>query len=234
MERLKKRIILTVAFCAAFSFCADICAQTAKYDPHRYNQIASMEFKQWHFTPERYYYSWYDQKINLGLFSITVRLPGLGKHDNGFAGIGFGGDGYVNERWRQMTPLRGATYVEAALEEKERAETTHQWKGLAIADGMELADNMADLTGAQSSVRARYSKCKDRLSKLVPYLSDSEVARAEDQLQLIKETIDDISNSGMGSVRREKGYKTCRRQLEALENKYFRIAKENELRKFIY
>ena len=29
-----------------------------------YNQIASMEYRQWKFTPEYYYYSWYMKKID--------------------------------------------------------------------------------------------------------------------------------------------------------------------------
>lgn len=109
-----------------------------------YNQIASMEYKSWGFTPKWYYYSWYKKKIDLGLFSITVDAIGLGIHDDGPGGIG-GGDSYVDQKWRQMYPLRltaaGESNIQARYTDNER----EFWEDINIKDAAVFLDRSTNI-----------------------------------------------------------------------------------------
>ena len=109
-----------------------------------YNQIASMEYKSWGFTPKWYYYSWYRKSIRVAGIKISWDEPGLGIHDNGPAGIG-GGDGYVKQRWRQMYPLRvtaaGESNIQAGYTDSERK----FWEDINIKDAAVWLDRTVNL-----------------------------------------------------------------------------------------
>ena len=129
----------------------------AQHDRDNYNQWASMEFKQWGFTPESYYYSWYKKKINMGLFHITVKVPGLGVHDKGPAGM-FGGDNYVNERWRQMAGLRTKATASHSVESGNAGKEDGHWNDVFKQDLLTIADR---------NVEVSYTKKKKKREKLL-------------------------------------------------------------------
>ena len=220
--RIKTIMLMTAAVLTVLSPAA--MAQKTVSDKNNQNQLASMEFKQWKFTPEKYYYSWYWQK----LIFFKIKLPGLGIYDNGLGGIGFitFHKHYVDERWRQMTPLRLGTAAETALEQGSRTETTDLWTGLAVKDAIELADNMLDLTGSYSTAKKRLERCRERIATLTA-LTDEQKSMAEDDLLLIRQSIDDLDKSGMGSARRMEGYQKETRHMEQVEDKYYRINMRN-------
>jgi len=215
-------MLMTAAMLTVLSPAA--MAQKTVSDKNNQNQLASMEFKQWKFTPDSYYYSWYWQK----LIFFKIKLPGLGIYDNGIGGIGFitFHKHYVDERWRQMTPLRAGTAVEMALEKGKREKTTDLWKDLAVKDAIELADNMIDLTGSYSTAKRRLEKCRERIAGLKE-LTDEQKSRAEDDLMLIRQAIEDLDDSGMGSARRMEGYQKETRHMEQIEDKYYRLNRRN-------
>ena len=109
-----------------------------------YNQFSSMEYRKWGFTPKWYYYSWYRKSIRVLGVKISWDEPGLGVHDNGPAGIA-GGDGYVNERWRMMSPLRVTAATEAALQANNTDDEREFWKDINIKDAAVFLDRSTDL-----------------------------------------------------------------------------------------
>lgn len=224
---MEKKFFLTVLMAALLAGCVPLMAQKKVSHKDNQYQLASMEFKQWKFRPKEYYYSWYSGFLGL-------KIPGAGIHDRGPAGAGIIGDNYVNEDWRQMSRLRAATLAEATTERKDRKATNRQWDDLLTKDAIELSDGLIDITGSESSIRSRYGKCRDFLAEIAGDLTSEDAARAEDELQLIRETIDDIAGSGMGAARREKGYAALRRQLEQMEKKYMRLATVSAMDRIIY
>lgn len=116
-----------------------------------------MEFKQWGFTPESYYYSWYKKRINMGLFHITVKVPGLGVHDKGPAGM-FGGDNYVNERWRQMAGLRTTATASHSVESGNAGKEDGHWNDVFKQDLLTIADR---------NVEVSYTMTKEKREKLL-------------------------------------------------------------------
>ncbi len=67
-------------------------------DENKLNQLRSIEFMQWKFSPDWYYYSWVKRKV----FGVKVKIPGMGIHDRGPGGVG-GGDNYVRKYNRNIT-----------------------------------------------------------------------------------------------------------------------------------
>ena len=217
-----KRIALILAMAAAV-IAMPAGAQKKKNDKDKQNQLASMEYIQWKFTPESYYYSWYWQKI----IFFKIKLPGLGVHDNGFAGLNIPpGDDYVNEEWRKMTPIRAGTALETLGEVRKRTETDNQWTSLMQKDLIEIADNSLDLTGSYSTARSRLNKCRQRLASY-RQLTSYQQSQAEDELLFINQSIEDIYTSGMGSSRKMDGYSKQILYMEKLERKYYRINLRN-------
>ena len=133
------RVLALMVFLGAFARIT--CAQETDY----YNQIASQEYKQWKFTPESYYYSWYKEKLDLGLVTIKYDTPGLGIHDKGPAGIGIGGDNYVNEKWRQMYSLRLVAASESNVQATHTDDEREFWEEINIKDAAVYLDRSTDL-----------------------------------------------------------------------------------------
>ena len=122
-----------------------ISGGTLNADKHTRNQLKSMESTKWGFTPKEYYYSWYEKKIDVGLFDISITVPGLGIHDNGPAGLGIGGDNYVNEKWRMMTPLRITSVAEGTLQANNTDAERDSWNDIMMKDIVTYTDGSTDL-----------------------------------------------------------------------------------------
>ena len=201
-------------------------AQMYWHDPDKRNQFASMEFMQWHFTPESYYYSWYTKKIDLGLFTLKIRMPGTGKHDRGPAGIlPILGDNYVNEQWRMMSPLRAATTAEAVIAKGNRRETQEQWNKTMQDDALELADNTLDIS--YSSAKDDIEKGRKAIAEMSDNLTLGDLAEVEEELLAIRQAVEYIHDSGMPNARKTLGYD---RQLRALDDLKKKVRSRSVLR----
>ncbi|GJQ04031.1 DUF5045 domain-containing protein [Capnocytophaga canimorsus] len=82
-------------------FPLSLFSQVSVKDESKINQLKSMEYAQWEFSPDWYYYSWVRRSRSVFGISWSWTEPGLGVHDNGPAGVG-GGDGYVNKDKRNI------------------------------------------------------------------------------------------------------------------------------------
>lgn len=180
-------------------------------DEHNYNQWASMEFKQWKFTPKPYYYSWYTVKV----FGISIRLPGLGIHDNGPAGIGAVGDHYVDERWRQMAPLRLASVAEHKLETEQNGKESENWNDVYKDDLLTIADRTVD---------AAYSVTRERRDGLISdadgYATliegDYEKERIREEKERILSNVNAIRGANMENAKKVAAYEKESDNLERL------------------
>lgn len=149
----------------------------AQHDPHKYDQFASMEYKQWDFSPTDYYYSRYWGKIldlPWPLKDVYGWLPttgpnGPGWHDRGqwipFTGLyvgvvvnpyaaavghwdaAFHADGYVRESWRQYYSHRTAAAASAVLYKAESNRQDRYWADIRSLDLVTFADRSGTLSG---------------------------------------------------------------------------------------
>lgn len=190
--------------------------QTMGADEDIRNQLASMEYKQWKFTPESYYYSWYMKKIDLGLFTIKTKVPGLGMHDHGPGGVG-GADNYVNEEWRQMTRLRAIAAAEGLLQKGDTKDEMEQWEDIAAKDAVQYADKTLDLpyVGAWSVTRNERDRHIERIYeniRKIPADSYELAVRFNEELRKLEEEASCIHNAVMENARK----------IDALNNLNFR------------
>lgn len=203
----------------------------AQHDKDNYNQWASMEYKQWKFTPESYYYSWYKKKIDLGLFTIKIDVPGLGIHDDGPGGIGIGGDNYVNEKWRQMTGLRSGATVTHILESSYSKKEDEYWNTVYKGDLATIADR---------SLEVSYSITKDTRDRLKKQITDNLDAMDREtasnfrmEYNRILDNVSDIRNTHMDNAKKIVAYENENRSLEKLAVLTGKVAKIQMMDKFI-
>lgn len=193
-----------------------------------YNQIASMEYRQWKFTPEYYYYSWYMKKIDLGLFTIKTKVPGLGMHDNGPGGIGFPGDNYVNEPWRMMSPLRASTVAEALLESRNTESEKDYWNKIMTKDLMVIADRSTNLpmVGAKSVTADEREEISQSILDMLFEISELDNLKKYAQLLVefrlqydaINQEVDLIAGSNEDNSRRLRSLQDCNNRLRKLQD----------------
>lgn len=199
----------------------------AKHDKDNYNQWASMEFKQWSFTPKSYYYSWYMK--DYGLFKTKV--PGVGVHDKGPAGIGIGGDNYVNEPWRLMTPLRKSAVVESSTESSQEREQKNKWNEIFKKDLLTIADREVD---------AAYAITKDARDQAAASIAGSLTglplegsAAAALEYARIKSNINTIHGAQIDNAKRLVVYQNENQALDNLQDAVSRAAMMHQIGKFI-
>ena len=75
---MKTRWIVLTVLC-----CMTISHANAQIDKMLYNQWASMEFKQWQFEPDTYYYSKVRRSKRILGIKVSWDEPGNGYHDKG-------------------------------------------------------------------------------------------------------------------------------------------------------
>ena len=216
-----KRILMF--FLVTCFFTGKMCAQDES-DEDIYNQIGSMEYKHWYFSPRGYYYSW-DYKRVLG---IKIPIPGLGIHDNGPAGIGIGGDHYVDERWRQMYPLRVTASSEALLQAGQTEDEKKFWKEINIKDLLVYADRSTDLplVGARSVTSDDRDEFSQRILDdihEIRELGGKENERIADDLRMeydiIHEEIGIVANAHEANANRLRTLQACNNRLRKLSKK---------------
>ena len=219
-----KHTIRFIALSAAFIG----CHMTGYAQKDVYNQIASMEYKQWKFTPESYYYSWYKEKIDLGLFSIKIDVPGLGIHDRGPGGIGLG-DNYVNEPWRMMSPLRATTVAESLLEARNTESEKDYWNKILVKDLTVTLDRSTNLpiVGAATVTEDEREEVSQQILDILFDITESDKDNKYDELvaglrleyDAIHEEVNLISNSNEDNSRRLRSLQDCNNRLRKLKDK---------------
>lgn len=154
MKRRFKKIAMT--FLLAVIGSVSVQAQDES-DGDIYNQIASMEYKQWSFTPKWYYYNRYwGTVIDMPwpIPDIKGWIPGLGVHDSqGYVVptlpyvpfYNFIGDNYVNQKWRQMYPLRVEASAESWLQATQTEEEKKFWTDIQKKDMAVYLDRSTDM-----------------------------------------------------------------------------------------
>lgn len=204
-------------------------SMTMVADKHYRNQLASMEYKQWKFSPEYYYKSWYNEKI---LF-ITTKVPGLGLHDNGPGGIG-GGDNYINERWRQMTPLRMTAVGENELQGGQVSDEQEYWEDLMTQDAITYADasTAVPVIGAWSVTSNDRNKYLTDIRKNIngfPEAYASVADRYLTRLEVVTDEMNCVKNAYMSNSRKLTLLQDANRRLMALAQETEEIKKALEL-----
>lgn len=203
----------------------------AQHDKDNYNQWASMEYKQWKFTPESYYYSWYKKKIDLGLFSIKIDVPGLGVHDNGPGGIGIGGDGYVDQRWRQMQGLRSAATVTHIMESSYSKKEDEHWNTVYKEDLATYADRSLEVS--YSITGDTRNRLKKQITENLDAMDDETAENFRKEYNRILANINDIHNAHMDNAKKIVAYENENRSLEKLAVLTNKVAKIQLMDKFI-
>jgi hypothetical protein len=188
-------------------------------DDHRNNQFKSMVFRQWEFTPKSYYYSWYYEEVDLGIFDFTVKLPGEGVHDNGIPGIG-GGDGYVQVDRRtsfQLTPTKAST----VLSNSEWEQSHESEDKMYNQEMMKLADRTIDTEYLLK--KEDLDNIKTVLEKEMAKLSGNKVGLSVcqslyDEYDRISKNIDIVKNSHLENAKRRVAY-------QSIETDFIELAK---------
>lgn len=199
------------AVMALAAFPLSVAAQVIKVDEDHLNQISSMEYKQWKFTPKDQYYSWY--MVDFGLFK--TKMPGEGLHDHGLGGVGIWGDNYVNEDWRMGVKLRTSTQALEKEELEQHKEAQQRWKEMMEHDLLVQADRLTDVS---------WSMFKDEFeteANRITILQDSiqalsgrkggdtfgDISRAiRIEMNLIEKNVQEIRDAKIDNARRVKGY----------------------------
>lgn len=196
-------------------------------DSHNRNQVASMEYLQWSFTPKGYYYSWVKKKIWPG---ITIKIPGAGVHDRGPAGIGFPGDRYVSERWRQMSPLRAGAVALAISEKKQVDKLKDRWMEIMKRDMLVQADKTLDL--GKLIEDDRIGELKSKIAQMASSLPAPESERIMAEYERIVQNIRIIHKAFIPNADKIVGYRQQMMKLEKLKKitKTISLLKDSEKR----
>lgn len=219
-----RKLIFTV-------LCAVIlpCRGMAQHDKDNYNQWASMEFKQWDFTPKNYYYSWYMKKI---LFFKT-KVPGLGIHDKGPAGSRIGGDNYVNQRWRQMTGLRAEAAASHILEKNNAGKENDHWNDVYKQDLLTIADR--NIEAAYTMTKGEREKLQDDVMQNIRILerNGEDVSPYMLEYNRISGNVENIHKANMDNAKKLVAYERENESLEQLAAQTNAMAKIIEMDRIV-
>lgn len=205
---MRKLLLLSFIFFPVWLF-----AQGSYYDESKHYQFRSMENGPWKFKPEFYYYSWIKKKV----LWFEVKLPGLGIHDNGPAGIG-GGDKYVS-RYSPNLPLRTATIGIAELEDPEYRKQSESYDSIKNMEALLVADRQLD--AVHSIVGDKLNTLKDFfIENMTIYTAnngDADKALALwNQYYAVEEAVNLIKNAYLDNSKRLKAYQEELGKMEGL------------------
>lgn len=193
-----------------------------------YNQLASMETgQQWKFSPRAYYYSW-DYDYVLG---VKIWIVGTGVHDNGPGGIGIGGDGYVDEKWRIMTPLRAITVTQSALQGRNTEKEKNYWKDVNLRDLLVFADRSTDipLVGAKAVTKDERDEYSQQILDNMFNIRElgakyNDVAKnIRMQYDEIREEISIVGSAHEDNARRLRSLQECNNRLKELADQSMKL-----------
>ena len=207
-----------------------------------YNQVASMEYKQWSFSPDWYYYNRYwGTVIDMPWPIPNVRgwLPGLGVHDSQGWVVptlpyvpfyNFIGDNYVNEDWRQMYPLRVEAAGEAWLQAGQTEREKNFWNKIQVKDLAVYTDRSTDLPliGANTVTKDEREDLSqnilDNLFKIRELGGEADKYKelVEDlrlEYNVIREEITLVNSSHEHNANRLRNLQDCNNRLRKLDKK---------------
>lgn len=124
-------------------FSLELAAQVPVYDEAKYYQFRSMETGPWEFRPKEWYYSWWYKHVSFLGFEGDLKLPGLGVHDNGLAGIG-GADHYVS-RYNPNQTRRVLMLAQAKMVKDQTQRAADKIKKVQQRETLAIADRTVDL-----------------------------------------------------------------------------------------
>ena len=235
---------------------ANAMAQKKVHNEHTYNQVASMEFKQWEFTPKDDYFS----KVRKKILFIKYDDPGEGYHDDGWFGIGtilptgsnyasyVAGvtltgelerltrpDHYVDEDWRKMSPLRASAYGEALLQKNYINQEEGYWRGIRAVDALTVADRSGALAQglSLSAVDVTENDRNEASRQVLHSLDKLQGTEWDEELTLdyrmLQDGITTIRNAHMDDARKSVQLHSLNRQLEQLSSKSYRLELAKDL-----
>lgn len=207
-----------LALVALLAFSSLVTAQIPTYDKAKHYQLRSMETGPWEFHPPGWYYSWWtkDGKF-LWIWDVSWKLPGLGIHDKGPAGIG-GGDQYVR-RYSPNSTRRALMLIQAKQTKKKYEATTASIKEVSKRELLDATDRTVDI------VYQDYALLYDKLNllmfkKIAEYRkivgSDEQLLNYITEHNKIRQTIDYMRHNYVKNVDRQKVYSSELKKLEAL------------------
>lgn len=223
--------ILFVALLSCFYFSAS--AQWMVRDKNMNNQLKSIEFMQWKFTPDWYYYSWYYKRV----LGIKIKLPGLGLHDKGAGGTGIGGDNYVNKynnNIKQYTPAIASVVYQRTEAEKQEADT----KEVYNQELAKFADKEIDYAYTLSASRRNALKTEflyyyNKYSKENSFMPDGQknCKTLLFEYERILSNVKIINESHMSNAKKREAYVESEQELVELVALANRLANLNNVLK---
>lgn len=121
----------------------DMVAQVPIYDEAKHYQLRSMETGPWEFSPRSWYYSWWSKDMKVLWWKWSQKLPGLGIHDNGPAGLG-GADHYVS-RYSPNQTRRVLMLAQAKMVKKQTQKVEDRIKEVQKRETVSIADRSLDV-----------------------------------------------------------------------------------------
>ena len=249
---MRTRILALVVLCLT-------ATSAVRADSGLYNQWASMEFKQWDFSPDSYYYSRVWRRIldlPWPLPDVYGWVPGNGFHDRGIwipltglydpiifnpyalaAGhwdAVYSPDGYVNERWRQQLGLRTPAAAESVLYKQESHKEEDYWSRIRNLDVATLADRMgvlSGLTGAETVTATERQEAMDAVNEAYDKIKDEKVrdSMMEEYYEL-QEKVAVIDGAHMDNARKLVALQDINREYAELKDKVSAVLKQQHFR----
>lgn len=199
------------------AFASNSFAQMPVYDKAKHYQLRSMETGPWEFHPPGWYYSWWTKHGRFLWWDVKWRLPGLGVHDNGPAGIG-GGDKYVTKYSPNKT-RRAIMLVQAQMSKKKYEAISASIKEVHQREMLDVADRSLDIV--YKDYDPMFVKLNILMQKKI--LEYRNMIGVDDQLSefileynKIKDSIEFMRKNYVKNVDRQKSYLSELKNLEKL------------------
>lgn len=237
---MKKRMFMILGAVLAITGTGMAQSVQYKHDSDNYNQIASMEYKQYTFTPRSDYYS----KIRKTILFVSFDVPGNGWHEDGYFGTGvnvepniyagligewdlvYNPDGYVDENWRKMAGLRAPAVLSAGLQKNYITDEDNWWQNIRNGDLLTIADRSGETPSAllgSSAVEVTANDRNDACRNIEQYLQqvnepNMQVASAV-EYECIQSNITNLRSAHMDDAKKAVELTAANGQLEKLKRK---------------
>lgn len=223
-----KRILLIIVL---FISCFSASAQWMVRDNNKNNQLKSIEFMQWKFSPDWYYYSWYYKRV----LGIKIKLPGLGLHDKGAGGTGIGGDNYVNKynnNIKQYTPAIASVVLQRNEAEKQEQDTKEVYnQELAKFADKEIDYAYTLSASRRNSLKTEFLYYYNKYAKNNSFMPDGEknCKTLLFEYERILANVKIIHESHMSNAKKREAYVECEQELVELVALANRLANLNNV-----
>lgn len=208
-------------------------SQVRVKDESKINQLKSMEYMQWKFSPDWHYYSWVRRSRNVLGMTWSWNEPGLGIHENGPAGIG-GGDGYVKTKKNNI--MQYAPMLVFVRDKKEKTEEQGEKTDIIYKqERAKFVDKSIDYQYLfySSSLKNLQNEIIDETSKYSKNKGNSKnVDTIKKELQRIQANISIIRNSHLSNSKRKEAYIGYENELKELRGYIKNLNRINNINKF--